>query len=158
MTLRRVLILLLLGFAVLFLMPTAAGFYTDWLWFKELGYETVFLRTWDAQAGVFVGTFVVAALFLALNFGIAERALVRPLTLGATADGRPVTIERRRLSMLAKIVALLVALALAGAGGAQWLTWLNFLHGVPFGTTDPLFHLDVSFYVFRLPLFDLVRQ
>ena len=39
---------------LLFVVPSAATFYTDWLWFVELGYEGVFLRTLNAQALVFV--------------------------------------------------------------------------------------------------------
>lgn len=49
----------------------------------------------------------------------------------------------------------------AGAGGwligyAMWMldptAWLLFFHHLPFGTRDPLFHLDLSFYVYQLPI------
>jgi hypothetical protein len=157
--LRRTVILLFLAVAVLFLVPTAASFYTDWLWFRELGYEQVILRSWNAQATVFVGTFAVAAIFLALNFRIGERAMTKPrFVLGATVDGRPVTFESRRISGLSRIVAVLVAFVMAAAGAANWLTWLNYLNAVPFGSADPLFHRDAAFYVFQLPLYDIVRQ
>ena len=46
--------------------PTWAGFYTDWLWFKELGYQTVFstVLTTKLMAGA-VGGF--AAAYLGVN-------------------------------------------------------------------------------------------
>src|SRR5437773_1801396 len=41
---RWPLTLALIALALLFVVPSAAAYYTDWLWFRELGYERVFLR------------------------------------------------------------------------------------------------------------------
>ena len=41
--------LILLLFVLLLVVPSAVEYYTDWLWFRELGYEGVFLRTLNAQ-------------------------------------------------------------------------------------------------------------
>ena len=44
---------LALFFAALLLftgVPSFAEFYTDWLWYQELGYEQVFLKSLSAQA------------------------------------------------------------------------------------------------------------
>ena len=41
--------------ALLLVVPSAAGYYTDWLWYRELGYEHVFLRSLNA-AGVFANS------------------------------------------------------------------------------------------------------
>ena len=49
MTIKKLPILLGL-FLLITGVPSAAKFYTDWLWFKELGYESVFLRSLSAQA------------------------------------------------------------------------------------------------------------
>ena len=38
------------------------------------------------------------------------------------------------------------------------MRWLQFRHGVPFGVNDPILGHDIGFYVFRLPLFDLMQQ
>jgi uncharacterized membrane protein (UPF0182 family) len=40
---------------------------------------------------------------------------------------------------------------------SNWLQWLSFFNGVPFGERDPLFGRDVSFYVFRLPVWQSIR-
>ena len=50
-------------------------------------------------------------------------------------------------------VALALVLALIGASGTigQWNNWILFRHGGNFGVTDPQFHKDVGFYVFKLP-------
>ena len=59
--------LLLLGFLLALAVPSALAFYTDWLWFNQLGYATLFLRKLNAQALVFVIAFAIVYLFLFLN-------------------------------------------------------------------------------------------
>ena len=39
--------------------------------------------------------------------------------------------------------------------GSEWLPWLQFWHGVPFGIADPILGHDIGFYVFRLPMLEL---
>ena len=156
---RRGLIgLALLAAVLLLVVPSAAGFYTDWLWFRELGYEHVFLRSLNAQAIVFVAAFLAVFLFLLFNFRVARRALGRPhLVLGTSASGRPITIEARGLTRIATPVSVVVALLLAFSTANDWLSWLSFFNAVPFGRTDPILGRDVAFYVFRLPVLEAVR-
>jgi uncharacterized membrane protein (UPF0182 family) len=45
MRIRGVPGLLLVGAALLFIVPSSVNYYTDWLWFRELHYEGVFVRT-----------------------------------------------------------------------------------------------------------------
>ncbi|MEJ7764689.1 MAG: UPF0182 family protein, partial [Acidimicrobiales bacterium] len=44
-----------------------------------------------------------------------------------------------------------LALLLAGGVGGRWEQFLLFRNSVPFGTKDPQFQRDISFYVFDLP-------
>ncbi len=151
--------LILIAAVLLLAVPSVAAVYTDWLWFTELGYQGVFLKTYKAQGLVFTATFLVAFLFLSFNLQLARRALSRPqFIIGATDDGRPIVVESRTLTNLLMPVALVVALGLGIAGANHWLEWLTALNAVPFGERDVLFNRDVGFYVFRLPVLDLVRQ
>jgi uncharacterized membrane protein (UPF0182 family) len=49
-------------------------------------------------------------------------------------------------------VSLLAALGMAGF----WETFLKFINQTSFGVTEPVFGLDVGFYVFTLPLYSLI--
>jgi hypothetical protein len=151
--------LILLAVVLLLVLPSAIAYYTDWLWFEEVGYQAVFLRTLNAQAVVFAATFSAVFLFLYLNLRLARRALTRPhIVLGTGADGRPIALEGRRLSGLAVWVSLALATLFAWTAANDWLMWLSFFNAVPFGDTDPLFGRDVAFYVFRLPVWQAIRQ
>jgi len=159
MTIRGLPGLILLAAVLLFAIPSAAGFYTDWLWFRELGYQGVFVRTLKAQGLVFMGTFVVAFLFLFLNLKVARGTLLRPqFVLGSTEDGRPIVIESRVLGSLLTPGALIVSFVLALTASSNWLEWLSAINAEPFGDADVLFGRDVAFYVFQMPVLDLVRQ
>jgi uncharacterized membrane protein (UPF0182 family) len=151
--------MVLIAGVLLLVVPSAVTYYTDWLWFRELGYEGIFLRTLNAQTLVFLSTATVVFLFLYLNFRVARGTFRRPhIVLGTGVDGRPIALEGRHLTGVALPAALVIAGGLALASASNWLTWLNYFNAVPFGDRDPLFGRDVSFYVFKLPLLQIVRQ
>ena len=144
---------------LLFVVPSVVGYYTDWLWFRELGYDSVFLRTINAQFTVFITTFSVVFFFIYLNMRLAGRAFVRPhVVLGRGVDGRQIAFDTRRLTRFALWIALIIAIAIGLSGANDWLAWLSAFHAVPFGDRDPLFGRDVGFYVFKLPVLLILRQ
>jgi uncharacterized membrane protein (UPF0182 family) len=130
--------LIVLAAVLLFAIPSFSIYYTDWLWFRELGYTGVFFTSLNAQATVLIATFVAAYGFLFANLLIARFS----------------PAEHR----LARTVSLVIAGMLAVSSASNWMTWVSFFKAVNFGVTDPLLGRDVAFYVFRLPVFDAVRQ
>jgi hypothetical protein len=152
--------LLILAMVLLFVVPSAVAFYTDWLWFQELGYQGIFLRSLNAQGTAFVVTFLAVFLFLHVNLRFARRRTFdRPrVVLGTGPDGRTISVESRRLANLAVPLSLAVAFGVGMMGAAMWMSWLTFFNAVPFGDTDPLFLREISFYVYRLPVYQAVRH
>jgi uncharacterized membrane protein (UPF0182 family) len=51
-----------------------------------------------------------------------------------------------------------VALFFATGFYAEWDTYLRFRYGGSFGMSDPLFGVDVGFYVFHLPFYVLLQS
>ena len=169
---RRTVPLLILG--VLLIVAAASlsvltSFVVDWLWFDALGYSAVFFTVWRTQFVAFVGAAALALLLLAVNGLLALRMHspgVRRLRLvrsnGSSTDGLPVFVEFSpdtlpwRLIVLAVAAVLGVFVGLAQA--SHWQIFLRWLHGVPFGRTDPVFGHDLSFYVFTLPVYDAARN
>jgi uncharacterized membrane protein (UPF0182 family) len=146
-----VLFLLLVG------IPSLAEFYTDWLWFREIGYEQVLLRSITARAAISAVTSAAAFAILAINLVAAMRSLRPREFMVATAQGpQVITINPQRLKPLVLGGAGLVSLLIGWYAGSRWQTWLYYLHATPFGKTDPILGLDIGFYVFKLPLLELV--
>jgi hypothetical protein len=144
---------------VLLGLPAFAEFYTDWLWFEELGYEQVFIRSLTARSTVTALAGLVVFAALAGNLAIAFRAL-RPwqFTVVTPEGPRPITMDPTRFRPLVMVAAGLVGLFVGLYAGARWDTWLSYLFATPFGTADPILGRDVGFYVFTLPLLELVRS
>ena len=109
--------LILAALTLFFLLPSVAGFYTDWLWFKEVGYEAVFSRRISTSFGIGTAVFLVAFIILWANITFALTSLTQPYVMfGATAQGQPVLFNRGQVRRVATIVASLAALVLANLG------------------------------------------
>jgi len=132
------------------------GFYVDWLWFGNLGYETVLLRVVSARVILFV---IGAALFLALaapNVYAAYRGTAR--MTGNRLPPEAFAAARKLLFWVACGVLILAAVIMAAKPASAWELFLRFLHGAPFNETDPIFGRDFSFYIFTLPALSLARS
>jgi uncharacterized membrane protein (UPF0182 family) len=148
-------VLLLLFVLLLTSIPSFAEFYTDWLWYRELGYEQVFLTSLSARALTGTLTGVVAFAVLALNLRLSLKNLRRREFTIATAEGpRTISVEMGRMRGVIYILALLAAGVIGLYAASHWDTWLYALNATPFGRTDPVLGRDIGFYVFRLPLLE----
>jgi uncharacterized membrane protein (UPF0182 family) len=138
---------------------TTLSYYVDALWYQSLGYQSVFWTRLNLQIGLF-GVFAI------VTFGIvygAFRAL-RPARLGELI-GDTIIINRQRvklpvdrLATLAALVLALIAGAVAGAVmNANWTSWALYAHLPPDVTAvDPIFGRPLSFYLFVLPVRQLM--
>src|SRR5688500_389848 len=157
MSIRRLpllLLLILLSTAI----PALAELYTDWLWFRELGFESVFLKSLTAGSLVSVVTGLIAVALIGGNALIALRGLrPRPFMI-ATPQGTPaITVDPRPIRRFAMIAAVIVSGLIAFYAGGRWETWLYFLNGTPFGQRDPVLGRDIGFYIFTLPLLEMLQ-
>ena len=152
------LIFALLAILLLVTLPSFAGLFTEWLWFGEVGYQSVFVKSL-ATKGIlgllaFVGTFAV----LFANLRLAVSGANRPYTVfPGGGDIQPIVLERRHLRLLAVGISGVVAAVVAGIASNQWLVTLQFLNATPFGEVDPIFGRDGAFYIFTLPFLDFAR-
>jgi uncharacterized membrane protein (UPF0182 family) len=134
-------------------------FYTDWLWFEEVGFEPVFLRTLGAEIGTGAVAFLVALGFLALNLQLALRTLRRrQFSIMTDAGPTVIDVDPGRMKPLFYGAAGLAALFIGFYAASRWETCLLYRYAVPIGRTDPILGRDVGFYVFELPFFQLVRR
>jgi uncharacterized protein len=132
------------------------SFYTDYLWFQEVGYERVLLTVVWTRAWLFALALLVVALIAIPNIYIAER-LNRSLPYYRSSMPELEGLTRRLLSRAAGAAVVLGALVMALALSAEWNSILRFLHQTPFGSQEPIFNRDLSFYVFTLPVLHFAR-
>jgi len=115
---------------------------TYW-WFGELGYSNVY--TTEIAAGIALGVAGTVVSFLIL------KGLAFFVTRVARRQGRAQAYRGLvRLSVNGAILILSVLLGLGLSG--DWQRVLFALHQTPFNRSEPVFHHDVAFYIFTLPL------
>jgi uncharacterized membrane protein (UPF0182 family) len=140
-----VIVLVLLGILISIL----AGIWTDYLWFSSVGQTGVFGTTYSTKWLLFLVTGLLMVLIVGANIAVAYRLRPEEPPTGPDHQGveayRHAIDPHRRGVML--VVVGLIGLVSGLAASSGWQTWLLFVNRVPFGTRDPQFHLDDSFYV-----------
>ncbi len=126
--------------------------YTDWLWFIELSYESVWIRQWAVRLAVFLIAFVIATAVLMINWLYARRRAIRD-----TSPFLPQFLSPSGIGWLITGVALFLAFTFASGAASQWEELLLFINRMPFEISDPIFNLDVGFYIFALPIYEFVQ-
>jgi uncharacterized protein len=147
--------LAVVGAIVLFLifLNQIVNLWTDWLWYQEVGFTTVFTgvirtRIWlFLLFGLIVGGFIGGNLYLAYRL----RPLMRPGTPDQQALERYRMLLSPRIGLWTALVGAVVGLFAGLSGQAHWPQWMLFQNRVDFGVTDPQFGTDVGFYVFDVP-------
>jgi len=138
-------------FVVLTIVPTIVGFVTDLFWFREIGYQTVFVTELTTKVGLFVFAGLVTYAFLALNARLARSGPSRvPVLWRMSPELPPVDVAASLSKVATPLVFVLAFLFALGAAGS-WMDLLKFINRSSFGITDPVFGRDVGFYVFVLP-------
>ena len=144
-------IIALLGFAIF----SSSGFYIDWLWFKSVGFTAVWSTVLTTKITLFVVVGLITSLFISTNIFIAYRR--RPLYVPMTIEADNLERYRAQIEPIRRWVFLGIVAALVYFGGSSgsvfWSTWLQFRNATPFGVTDPQFGLDISFFAFKLPMY-----
>jgi len=134
-----------------------------WLWMRQFGYTSVFWTLLSVRWELFCAAFVVALLYVWINLRLAARngATFRARNLigeSTVAAKLGIQISPTVLKLAMAAIAAAVALLFAVIFYAQWDTYLRFRYGGSFGLSDPLFGVDVGFYLFRLPFYELLQS
>jgi uncharacterized protein len=144
--------------AVILLLIAASRVWTDVLWFRSVGFGTVFTTTLGARVLLFVvvGALVAAAIGVSLSLAYRLRPVYAPVSPEqASLDRYREQVEPLR--RLATVVLPLAAGLIAGAAASgRWTVYLQWRHRTPFGVKDPQFGIDVGFFVFTLPFLQFV--
>src|SRR3954453_2617388 len=147
-------VLIIVAAVVLFLLVTSlrglAGFYTDYLWFDNLGLTQVFRGILGAKlalAAIFTTVFFVLCF---VNLTLVDR-YAPPFRAPGPEDEmltRYHDFVERRPWVVRGIVSLIFALITGVGVSSEWNQWILFTHSKSFGINDATFHKDVGFYIF----------
>ena len=150
-------ILAVLAAIIIFLSRT----WTEVLWFNQLGFARVVWTQWIASGIMFVVGFLImfGAVFAAMTRAYRSREISLPHDEAArNLEAYRTAVEPMRRSLTWIVPAVLALLSSAWEFAPHWKEALLAIHSHSFGTTDPQFGLDMSFYVFILPVLETVMS
>jgi len=116
-------------------------YYTEYLWFQSIGYESVFVKYIYYSVGFYIFMFLLFFIIIFIN-----NIVIRKVTEDFL--GEPFKIPH--------LIDLIAAVFLSLIFRPFWSTLLFFVNSADFKIRDPIFNLDASFYVFKLPFVKVV--
>ncbi len=143
MKIRSVILFIILVFLISF--SIILNIFGDLFWFSSLGYENVFLRILFTNINLGFMSGLAFLVFALINVKLAKR-----FSLGKKERGGKKAIDFFTV-FLTLILSFVIALVFS-----RWEVVLKFLNSTAFGTVDPVFGMDVSFYVFSLPFYTYI--
>ncbi len=135
-----------------------SGFYIDWLWFKSVDFTSVWSTILATKVQLFLIIGLLSSILISINIFIAYKR--RPFYVPTSIELNGVERIRAQIDPIIRWVFLGLFLAItyfAGTSGSIfWREWLLFKNATDFGVKDPQFGLDISFFAFKLPLYQAI--
>ena len=148
--------------ALLFLFGgTLISVYTDWLFFSDLDYQSIFTKILSTQLllGFTFGLF--SLVFIMINLFFANRAHFAPIELffdGQTQISLNIAMLAKWVKPITAILGILAGLYIGLLGSSLWNEFLLFQNRLSVGMSDPFFNQDVGFYLFVVPWLEIIRN
>ncbi len=146
---RRLSVIVMFIVIIVALFLLLIDFITDWLWFKEMGYVSVFFHSAVHRAESGDTRFRYPDTSGQPVPETAEKGYFKKIASHEATD-------MKKLNRYTGIISVVFGLVTAFYAVTNlWFEILQFINATDFDIKDPLFHLDISFYIFRL---DFLKQ
>ena len=153
--------LIVAAILLLFSLSRILSIYLSALWFDSLGYASVYWQIFKLKLALFAGSAVLTALLLSATFLLFQRLF------GAYAfENRTIILNNQPFQFspakvirpLGWVVAALFGLIYGFKQKEHWREFALFWNQPSSNVYDPIFGKSLSFYLFSLPLYDLISS
>ncbi len=151
LTKKRVLFIgtILAVFVFICIAVLLSGIYVEYMEYLEIGqqYTTVFWTDFFVNSLTFIVLFLIFFVLIYANFYIIKKNLFSIDFYFSNLN----FLNKKIFSILIGVVIALIFSVVSGNAVSE--TVMPFLNSVSFGTTDPVFHNDMGYYVFQRPFY-----
>jgi uncharacterized membrane protein (UPF0182 family) len=151
----KIALAVIVALVVLFILfGVYVSLYTDLLWFRSVGFSSVFSRRLTTQVLLFFVFGIALAAIVGVNIVVAYRLRppFRPMSQEQQQPESLRTAVHPFRAWILGVVLLIIGLIAGSAAAGRWRTWMLWRNGVHFGLKDPQFHRDVSYFTFTYPM------
>src|SRR5215208_4666395 len=149
------------GIILLLSLSRILSIYLSALWFDSLGYSSVYWYVFKVKLALFAGSAILTALLLSATFLLFQRLF------GAYAfENRTVILNNqpfqcspaRVIRPLGWVISALFGLIYGFQQKEHWRQFALFWNQPSTSSYDPIFGKSLGFYLFSLPLYDLLSS
>ena len=136
--------LLVIAIFVIVIVGRSVGFLTDWMWLENLGFTRVFWTQLATELKLGIVIFVLSGLLVRVYLNSLRKGYFSKIESHEIPDMHKLNVLSWVISVIFGVVAAFVSAT------STWQSFLMFANSSKFGLKDPIFGLDISFYIFKL--------
>jgi uncharacterized protein len=130
-------------------------------WFSSLGFSAVYWYIFKLKVGLFVAFAIATIVLLRTAFWLLEKAFPAQTFEKRTIvlNNQPVQFSPARfIRPLGWIIAIVSGVVYGLAMKSDWQTFALYFNQVATAAPDPIFQKPLGFYLFSLPIYDLISS
>lgn len=148
-------IILLAGF----LIAAFSDWIVEWLWLGSLGYQQVFWTIKGTQFLLLGGALLVALAYILPNmYFLANQSKYINFSQSPLGQLNLEQLSHRQFKTIFYSFGTIFSLFFAFAYYMRWDAYFRFHWNATFDKVDPIFGLDIGFYLFRLPFIETIQN
>jgi len=132
----------------------------EYLWLENLGYDSIFWRMLLIQSALFLSIFALVGAYFGGNFYFLNKELPTITTesgeVGVAKVG-DLVLTKQRLGIIGAGIAAFFGLLFATSFAVRWEQVVRFFYGAPSGSVDPVYGVDLSFYLLSYPFLESLQ-
>ncbi len=141
-----VLVVIIAGFIL------GINFMTDWLWFSEVGYVSVFITKIVTQLKYGLPIALILAILMGFYLHGLKRGYFKKIVSKEKTNTKRLNLYTNLLSIAFGVVIAVYFVRY------MWFEFLEFVNATSVGRSDPLFGMDISFYLFRYEFLNKLNE
>ena len=141
---RKIMLVVMVLVVIFALFFGLVGFIADFMWFREMGYIDVFFKQLVTQLTVGIPTFIVITGLVMMYLHHLRKSYFSKIASSEPTDLKKLKKQTNWLAVIFGVLTTVMSVT------QLWFEILKFANSTGFDIQDPLFHLDVSFYIFKL--------
>ena len=147
---------LLIPFLAISLFNWVLSFFTDLSWYNSINLSPIYWTRITASVGLFLVGAIAFLAFYMVNVLIARR--LEPRGLDSTPISQIAAAVGVRITPAMLLLGVVVAFFMGSTAATHWEDLLLFLNQTPFNLVEPVFGKDVGFYIFTLPIWQILHN
>jgi uncharacterized protein len=135
--------------------------YLSAAWFSSLGFSQVYWYIFKLKAGLFIAFALITFVILRTVFWLLERTFASHAMEKRTiiVNNQPIQFSPERfVRPVGWIIAAVFGVFYGFTMKAEWQKFALYFHQAPTATYDPIFNKPLGFYLFSLPVYDLISS